>query len=50
MTVPPNLPHLLEIGFEVLSIAAGIIVILLALRIGPMLTLSAHRRVAASAA
>ena len=44
MTVPPNLPHLLEIGFEVLSLAAGIIVILLALRIGPTLTLFAHRR------
>src|SRR5215207_1506602 len=43
MMVPPNLPHLLEVGFEVLSTAAGIIVILLALRIAPMLTLFAHR-------
>jgi len=43
MMVPPNLPHLLEVGFEVLSTAAGIIVILLALRIAPTLTLFAHR-------
>jgi predicted signal transduction protein with EAL and GGDEF domain len=43
MTVPPNLPHLLEVGFEVLSTAAGIVVILLALRIAPTLTLFAHR-------
>jgi diguanylate cyclase (GGDEF)-like protein len=43
MMVPPNLPHLLEVGFEVLSVAAGIIVILLALRIAPTLTLFAHR-------
>ena len=43
MTVPPNLPHLLEVGFEVLSTAAKIVVILLALRIAPTLTLFAHR-------
>jgi diguanylate cyclase (GGDEF)-like protein len=43
MTVPPNLPHLLEVGFEVLSTAVGIVVILLALRIAPTLTLFAHR-------
>src|SRR5215212_4383600 len=43
MMVPPNLPHLLEVSFEVLSTAAGIIVILLALRIAPTLTLFAHR-------
>jgi diguanylate cyclase (GGDEF)-like protein len=43
MMVPPNLPHLLEVGVEVLSVAAGIIVILLALRIAPTLSLFAHR-------
>lgn len=43
MMVPPNLPHLLEVGFEVLSTATGIVVILLALRIAPRLTLFAHR-------
>jgi len=43
MSVPPNLPHLLEVGFEVLSAVAGIVVILLALRIAPTLTLFAHR-------
>jgi eukaryotic-like serine/threonine-protein kinase len=43
MMVPPNLPHLLEVSFEVLSTAAGIFVILLALRTAPTLTLFAHR-------
>jgi hypothetical protein len=38
------LPHILEITFDALTAAVGIVVILLALRVGPTLTLFAHRR------
>lgn len=39
-----TLPHILEITFDVLTAAVGILVIFLALRVAPTLTLSAHRR------
>ena len=39
----PNLPQILEVGFQLLSVAVGVIVLLLALRIAPTLTLSSHR-------
>ncbi|MGH3144914.1 MAG: hypothetical protein ACRDTR_03840, partial [Rubrobacter sp.] len=39
-----TLPHVLEITFDALTAAVGILVILLALRVAPSLTLSAHRR------
>src|ERR687890_2906509 len=39
----PNLPQILEVGFQFLSVAVGLIVLLLALRIAPTLTLSSHR-------
>jgi hypothetical protein len=38
------LPHILEITFDALTAAVGIVVILLALRVAPTLTLFAHRR------
>jgi diguanylate cyclase (GGDEF)-like protein len=41
--VSPNLPQILEVGFQLLSVAVGVIVLLLALRIAPTLTLSSHR-------
>jgi diguanylate cyclase (GGDEF)-like protein len=37
------LPHIFEITFDVLTAAVGCLVILLALRLAPALTLSAHR-------
>jgi diguanylate cyclase (GGDEF)-like protein len=37
-------PHLLEITFDTLTAAVGVVVIFLALRVAPTLTLSAHRR------
>jgi hypothetical protein len=37
------LPHILEIAFDALTAAVGSLVILLALRVAPALTLSAHR-------
>ena len=37
------LPHIFEISFDALTAAVGGLVILLALRVAPMLTLSAHR-------
>jgi hypothetical protein len=37
------LPHIFEITFDALSAAVGCLVILLALRVAPTLTLSAHR-------
>jgi diguanylate cyclase (GGDEF)-like protein len=37
------LPHIFEIAFDALTAAVGGLVILLALRVGPALTLSAHR-------
>ena len=39
-----TLPHILETSFDALTAAVGVIVILLALRVAPTLTLSAHRR------
>jgi hypothetical protein len=38
------LPHLLEITFDTLTAAVGVVVIFLALRVAPTLTLAAHRR------
>ena len=43
MMVSPNLPQILEVGFQLLSVAVGLIVLLLALRVAPTLTLSSHR-------
>jgi diguanylate cyclase (GGDEF)-like protein len=43
MMVSPKLPQILEVGFQLLSVAVGVIVLLLALRIAPTLTLSSHR-------
>ena len=37
------LPHIFEISFDALTAAVGGLVILLALRMAPALTLSAHR-------
>src|SRR5215208_4453151 len=37
------LPHIFEIAFDALTAAVGGLVILLALRVAPALTLSAHR-------
>jgi diguanylate cyclase len=39
-----TLPHILEITFDSLTAAVGVVVLLLALRVAPTLTLSAHRR------
>jgi predicted signal transduction protein with EAL and GGDEF domain len=39
-----TLPHILEITFDSLTAAAGVVVLLLALRVAPTLTLFAHRR------
>ncbi len=39
-----TLPHVFEITFDALTAAVGAVVILLALRVAPTLTLSAHRR------
>jgi hypothetical protein len=36
-------PHIFEIAFDALTAAVGSLVILLALRVAPALTLSAHR-------
>jgi two-component system, sensor histidine kinase LadS len=45
MTLEPvTLPRILEVSFELLSVAAGVVVLLLALRIAPMMSLSSHRR------
>jgi diguanylate cyclase (GGDEF)-like protein len=38
------LPHILEITFDSLTAVVGVVVLLLALRVAPTLTLSAHRR------
>jgi diguanylate cyclase (GGDEF)-like protein len=39
-----TLPHILEITFDSLTAAVGVVVLLLALRVAPTLTLFAHRR------
>ena len=39
-----TLPHIFETSFDALTAVVGVIVILLALRVAPTLTLSAHRR------
>jgi len=39
-----TLYRILEVGFELLSVAAGVVVLFLALRIAPMMSLSSHRR------
>jgi len=39
-----TLPHILEFTFDALTAAVGIVVIILALRVAPRLTLTAHRR------
>ena len=36
-------PHILEIGFDALTAAVGALVLLLALRVAPALTLPAHQ-------
>jgi diguanylate cyclase (GGDEF)-like protein len=44
MANAPPLPDILEITFDSLTVAAGVVVLLLALRVASTLTLSAHRR------
>jgi len=39
-----TLPHILEITFDSLTAVVGVVVLLLALRVAPTLTLFAHRR------
>jgi hypothetical protein len=43
MAMSPNLFQILEVIFQLLSVAVGVIVVLLALRTAPTLTLSSHR-------
>ena len=43
MANAPGLPHIFDITFDALTAAVGGLVILLALRVAPALTLSAHR-------
>jgi diguanylate cyclase (GGDEF)-like protein len=40
-----TLPHILEFAFDSLTVAAGVVVLLLALRVAPTLRLFAHRRI-----
>ena len=44
MTMSPNLFQILEVIFQLLSVAIGVVVVLLALRTAPTLTLSSHQR------
>lgn len=44
MANAPPLPDILETTFDSLTVAAGVVVLLLALRVASTLTLSAHRR------
>lgn len=45
MSATLTLPHVLEFAFDSLTVAAGVVVLLLALRVAPTLRLFAHRRI-----
>ena len=45
MSATLTLPHVLEFAFDSLTVAAGAVVLLLALRVAPTLRLFAHRRI-----